>query len=117
MILDVDDHAEQIDLLKSWFVDRHLILARVDAREYVDPCIVRGCCRDRSAVHTLELHFGSRHKGTCFVCNEARYRCSLRLAHRCAGKPQGSEHERTGKLKEMCHSHRRGTPYFVYARE
>ncbi len=71
MVLDVHNHAKQINLLESWFVDRDLILAGMNAGEDIDSCIIRCCGRDRSAVHTLKLDLRPRHDATRFVCNQA----------------------------------------------
>ena len=40
MVLDVDDQAQEIDLLKAGFVHGELILSRVNAREDIDPALL-----------------------------------------------------------------------------
>ena len=67
MVLNIDDHAQQIDLLKPCFVYGDLILSGHHAGKHIDSCVIRGSCGDGSTFHTLELDLCPRHNGTRFV--------------------------------------------------
>jgi len=69
VILNIDNQAKQIDLLKSLLLDADLVLPRMNAWKNIDTSIVRrrGC--DRTTLHTEEPHFCPWHGGAGPVCH------------------------------------------------
>src|SRR5439155_27345239 len=91
VILNVDNQAKQIDLLKPLLLDTDLVLPRLNACKNIDSGIVRSRGCDRPTLHTLKSHFRSRHGGSRTICDQPRNRSGLRLPYDTTSKPQDHE--------------------------
>src|SRR5260370_42407564 len=108
MILNVDNQAKQIDLLKSLLLDTNLILPRLNAWKNIDTGIVRSCGCDRPTLHTLKPHFRSRHGGSRPISDQPRNPSGLSLSHYTTVKPYDDESHRTCKPPHTPHRHPTG---------
>src|SRR5256886_9501056 len=91
VILNIDNEAKQIYLLKSLLLDTDLVLARLNVWKNIDTRIVRSRGCDRPTLGTLKPHFRSRHGGSCPICDQPRNRSGLSLSHDSTGKPYDDE--------------------------